>query len=344
VGSVGELLGRAEHDVATGWLPACQLAVAKDGELVAFETFGGATNDTRFCMFSCIKPLVASAVWLLIGDGALDVSRSVGDHIPELAHLGPEVTVERVMLHTGGFPKAPMAAVEGGDRERRRERFATWRLEWEPGSRFAYHGGSAHWVLADLLDRLGGADYRDVLESRVFRPLGLPRVLGVTPEDVAPLVWLGDGEPDVMHAYDTPEVLAAGHPGGGGVATAATLALFYQALLHDPGGLWDAGVLHDVKTNVRCRFPDDLLGVPVNRTLGLVLAGDDGRHIERYASFGQACSPSTFGHAGAHGQVAWADPETGISFAYLTNGLDPDMMKEGLRSYALATRAAELDL
>ena len=79
--------------------------------------------------------------------------------------------------------------------------------------------------------------------------------------------------------------------------------------MHDPGGLWDPDVLDDAKTNVRCVFPDNLLQVPVNRTLGLVLAGDDGQHFMRYGSFGVANSPRSIGHAGAHMQVGWGDPD-----------------------------------
>jgi CubicO group peptidase (beta-lactamase class C family) len=124
---------------------------------------------------------------------------------------------------------------------------------------------------------------------------------------------------------------------------AADLALFYQALLHNPEGLWDAAVLHDATTNVRCVLPDNLLQVPVNRTLGLVVAGDDGQHFMRYGSFGQANSPRAFGHAGAHMHVGWADPETGLSFAYCTNGIDADVMKEAVRGLRLSNLAAGLD-
>ena len=97
---------------------------------------------------------------------------------------------------------------------------------------------------------------------------------------------------------------------------AADLALFYQGLLRNPGGLWDASVLDDAKTNVRCNFPDNLLQVPVNRTLGLVLAGDDGQHFMRYGSFGVANSPRSIGH---------------------------DVMKEGARGVNLSGIAAALD-
>ena len=97
--------------------------------------------------------------------------------------------------------------------------------------------------------------------------------------------------------------------------TAAELAHFYQGLLHNPGEIWDAAPsLPMRRRNVRCNFDDPMLGVPVQRTLGLVLAGDDGKHELRYAIFGAACSPGSFGHAGANAQVAWADPATGFSF------------------------------
>ena len=349
--SVEELLDAARADVDRGWIPSCQLAVARDGEVVAFETFGSATNDTRYCIFSCTKPIVASAVWLLIGDGLLDPACRVADYIPEFAANGKEsVTVEQVMLHTAGFPNAVINEVKAGsDAVRRASTFAKWELEWEPGTRFEYHASSAHWVLVDLIERLGGVDFREFVEQRVTAPLGLPRLLGI-PEndqaDIAALVTVGDAPLDDTSVLrlDRPEVRAAGVPGGGAIMRAADLALFYQGLLHNPGGIWDSAVLDDAKTNVRCTFPDNLLQVPVNRTLGLVLAGDDGQHFMRYGGFGVANSPRSIGHAGAHMHIGWGDPETGISFAYCTNGLDNDVMKEGARGVNLSGIAAALDL
>ena len=112
----------------------------------------------------------------------------------------------------------------------------------------------------------------------------------------------------MLSALATPEGRAAGVPGGGAVMTAADLARFYSALLADPEGVWKPEVLADATGNIRCTLPDPLLGAPVNRTIGLVVAGDDGQHTMRYACFGAGVSPRAFGHAGAHGQVAWADP------------------------------------
>ena len=104
--------------------------------------------------------------------------------------------------------------------------------------------------------------------------------------------------------------------------------------------MWDPAVLSDATRNVRCTFTEPMFDVAVNRTIGLVVAGADGKHVLRYAGFGEACSPSSFGHAGAHMQIAWADPASGLSFAYLTNGLDGDQMREGARGVRLASLAA----
>ena len=348
----GPLLDAAEQLVADGTTPACQLAVARDNEVVCFETFGAATDATKFCVFSATKPIVASAVWLLIGDGLLDPARPVWHYVPEFASNGKErVTVEQVMLHTSGFPNAPMDAVEGGDTVTRVKRFTEWELEWEPGSRFEYHGTSAHWVLAELIERCSGADFRDFIDERVCAPNALPHLLGLLEEeqvDIAEGIPLGTRPDDAStmpvdgQALNRPDVRAAGVPGGGAIATAATMATFYQALLNDPNRVWDVNVLRDAKTNVRCTFPDPLMSVPANRSLGLVLAGDDGMHQFRYAFFGRDNSPGSFGHAGAFSQVAWADPATGISFSFLKNGLQADMMNDAVKVMRITDAAAAL--
>jgi CubicO group peptidase (beta-lactamase class C family) len=216
-------------------------------------------------------------------------------------------------------------------------------------------------VLAELIERVAGEDYRDVIERRVTTPMGLPRVLGVPPgaqAGIAELVAVGEpataeeieavlGVPgidvgevtsDNLLRFNEPEARAVGHPGGGGIMTAAQLATFYQHLLHDDGRLFDPTVLHDVRTNVRNRLPDPMLGHPANRTLGLQLAGDDGHANKR--GFGATSSPLAFGHAGAYGQIGWADPATGLSFAYCTNGMDLHQIREARRMVGLSSRAA----
>jgi CubicO group peptidase (beta-lactamase class C family) len=142
---------------------------------------------------------------------------------------------------------------------------------------------------------------------------------------------------EVLLGFNEPANLALGVPGGGAVSTAADFALFYQALLLDPAEVWAREVRLDGIAAIRNRFPDER-GVPANRTLGLVVAGDDGQSAGR--GMGHTVSPAAFGHNGAGGQIAWADPETGLSFAYLTNGMDQHVIRQGRRSIALSSLAA----
>jgi len=359
--AVGNLLTRARREVDDGLLPSCQLALALEGEIVVSETYGDATPATCYGVYSTTKALVAGAVWAVMGDGLLDPAQRVAELIPEFATNGKEViTLEQVLLHTAGFPHAPMLITRGDTSAGRCEAFARWRLNWEPGTRFEYHASSAHWVLAELLERVTGEDFRDVVEARVTRPAGIPRALGLesgsypfaevvtvgeaaTPQEIEavfgiPELPVTEVTPEALLAFNDPAVRRVGMPGGGAVMRAEDLALFYQAVLHNPGGMWKPEVLTDVTENVRNHFPDPLTGVPVNRTLGLIQAGDDGR--SHYRGMGRTVSPRAVGHNGAGGQIAWADPATGLSFAYVTNGLDQHILREPRRTTALASLAA----
>jgi CubicO group peptidase (beta-lactamase class C family) len=315
------------------------------------------------------------------------VSKRVVDYIPEFGTNGKDViTVEQVMLHTSGFPHAPFNALDWADKEKRYARFAKWRTNWEPGTRFEYHPTSAHWVLAELIERASGEDFRTFIRSRIIEPLGITRYeLGVPPErepsdrragippsseagperpferevrgDINTLVNTGEPvpaeelqrlfgidalpvtevTPEALIGFNHPKVRAVGVPGGGGVSTAADLALYYQGILHNPG-IWKPDVLTDVTTQVRNTFPD-YIGTPANRSRGLVIAGDDGKSGAR--GMGKTVSPRAFGHNGAGGQIAWADPETGLSFCYLMNGLDQNQLRGWRLTTAIASRAGK---
>jgi len=362
-----DLLARARRDVDEGTLPSCQVAVGLRGEVVAFEAFGDATPDTRYSVFSCTKPIVASAAWVLMGDGRLDVARPVADYVPEFATNGKHVvTVEQLLLHTSGFPSETLMPPEWDTREGRLAAFAAWKLKWAPGTAFEYHPTSAHWVLAEVIERVAGCDFRDAVQRLVTEPAGLRgRVLGLglgpgDQDGIAAMQVRGSpATPDELEAaigvrelpssevtdaallgFNRPDVRAVGVPGAGGVMRAADLALFYQRLLHDPDGIWDPVVLADATGTVHNSFGDLLFSMPANRTRGLVQAGGDGMSFLR--GFGSSVSPGAFGHNGAAGQVAWADPASGLSFAYVTNGIDAHVIRQFRRGMSLSTRAGTL--
>jgi CubicO group peptidase (beta-lactamase class C family) len=361
--AVDALLARARRDVDDGLLPACQVALALDGEVLVHEAFGDADLDTRFTIYSATKPFIASLIWQLLGEGSLQLEQPVHDVLPEFGTNGKDVvTLDHVLQHTSGFPRAPLGAPRWSTHEGRRQAFSDWRLNWEVGSQFEYHPTSAHWVLAELVHAVTGLDHTEALRTRVLEPLGLTQfALGPAldaQEGIADLVLVGEpATPDELEAalgirevevgevtdeallgLNDPTARTVGLPGGGGVSTAADVASFYQALLHDPKGLWDPDVLADATGVVRNTFPDPMLGMPINRTRGLVVAGDDGRSNLR--GMGRTVSPQAFGHNGAAGQVAWADPATGLSFCYLTSGRDLHLLREHRRTTAVASLAA----
>jgi CubicO group peptidase (beta-lactamase class C family) len=339
---VAKLLALVDNEVSTGRLPAGQLALALDGDVVVSHT-AGAPGESRFTTFSVTKALTAAVAWLY-----LTPETRVVDLIPEFAGGGKElVTVEHLLTHTAGFPRAPITSEVAADPQTRRARFASWRLDWEPGTRLEYHATSAHWVVATMVEVVAGKDFRDVVRERVVEPLGLAALrLG---EDVPALDVVHVGKPS-----DTPDPLAAdpawllrfnepfvrrvGIPGAGAVSTADDVALLYQHLLHDPKGLWDPDVLADGTGHVRCTLPDPWTGVPANRTLGLTVAGDDGKAAVR--QFGRATGPRAFGAIGIGGQIGWADPGSGLSFCFLTNGLERDQVATFLRADRMSTYAA----
>jgi len=373
--AIERLVERARASVEAGDIPSCQLALARHGELALITTLGRATvggqtvaptNDTLYATFSCTKGLMAVAAWLLVEDGLLDPVRRVADLVPEFGTNGKDVvTIEQLYLHTCGFPSAPFSPLEWDDRARRLERFARWRLEWEPGSRFVYHPTSSMWVAAEVIERLSGLDYRDFVRQRIAEPLGVPQLrIGVPDADharIADVVYSGgaptreelaaagwpaelpkaDVSEDAILGLNTPEIRRIGLPGGGAIGTAGDLALFYQALVRNPRHRGPS-ILRPETIARACivrtsGLTDPLFGKPVNRAFGVVVAGESDRATR---GFGPTGSPRMFGHNGAGGQIAWCDPDTGLSFAFCTNGFDRNAIRQARRTVALSARAA----
>ena len=358
---VTELIARCRREVDDGLLPSCQIALGLNGEIVVDETIGDALPETRYCFFSATKPFVAAAIWQLLSEDLLQLDAPISTYLPEFADNGKaDITVEQVMLHTSGFPHAPMGPAVWATAESRRKRMAEWRLNWDPGTRYEYHPTSAHWVLAELISEVTGRPYAEEIHHRVTEPLGLPRILGIEFEQQGGIAELtlceGEATPDELEAvfgirvmppsevndetiirFNDAETRTIGVPGGVGYGRAVDLAAFYQALLHNHDGVWDPAMLQNAVGQVHNNLPDPM-GVPANRGLGVILAGDDGLTNRR--GLGRTVSPRAFGHNGVGGQIAFCDPDTGLSFAYTTNGLDRHQIRQPRRGTSIASLAA----
>ena len=369
------LFVRVEKEVRDNLLPSAQVAVARHGRIAGMRSFGTvrhqgrpaeASDETLYVVFSATKAITSAAAWLLIQEGKLDPGERVAAIVPEFGTNGKDgVRVEQLFTHTAGFPHAPFRPAEFLDREKRLARFARWRLSFEPGTRFEYHPSSSMYVLAEIIERLAGTSYGDFVRRRIAEPLGLRDLWTGLPLALHPRLAdcehvgealsdddyrrLGFPPPPVtevteeaIQSFNRSEVRLAGIPGGGGTMTAADLALFYQALLD--GGralcgseLWSPRTLALARSVRTGELVDPVFGKRVQRGLGIVIAGDAER---TFRGFGHTNSEEAFGHNGAGGQLAWADPASGLSLGYCTNGHDRNVVRQARRSVGIASRAA----
>ena len=365
IDKVSELLTRVQKEVKEGLLPSAQVALARNGKVGVFESYGSAKPESLTCIFSATKAITSAAAWILIQDGKLDENEIVADIVPEFGTNEKEkITVQQLFTHTAGFPSAPFAPLDWVDKDKRYARFSKWRLNWEPGTRYEYHPSSSMWVIAEVIERRSGQDYTAFVKQHVTGALGLTNLIvglsaeegkraldveysgdPLTPEDYA---RMGIPEPPVTEVteeallnFNLDEVRAVGVPGGGGYANAHDLALFYQALLQgglEGNQLWSESTLNSVRSIRSGDLRDPLFRQLANRGLGIIISGDESRN---FRGFGKTNSPQAFGHNGAGGQIAWVDPESGLSLAYLTSGHDRNNVRQGKRGVAISSIAAE---
>ena len=316
-----------------GRYPGAQFALARHGKLAAFRSYGNARTgpapvptgpDTLFLLFSNTKVLVSSAVWLLVEDGIISLNDPVAEYMPAFAANGKEsVTVQQVMTHQGGFPNANITRTAWADHALMREQVCAFELEWPAGSQLHYHPRSAHYVLAMLIEAVTGRDYRDVIRERMIEPLGLGHelYLGVPADQQARCVDVG-GEP--VEEKNTAGFREAGLPFGGSFGTARAQVAFYQMLVH-AGRLNGARILSPRMIEY---LTTDFTGARIDRNHNREMHRALGPHKRGTGGhaciFGSLASPLTFGHGGIGTNVCWGDPSSGVSFAYLSNEIQPN--------------------
>lgn len=332
-----------EGHISDGFYPGAQIALARHGKLALSRTFGSAridparlpaTDSTLWLLYSNTKVITAAAIWALVEDGALTFGDKIADHVPEFASHGKgEITLIQLLTHQAGFPSAamPLSPAAWTDHELLRTLVCGFTLEWTPGSRLHYHALAAHWVAAVVIEAVAKVDFRDFIRKRVIEPLGLGSELyvGVPDTEMARTAEMHVPAPDgkklvKMTEENTDAFRRAGVPGGGGYATARAMAAFYQMMVQ--GGvlngvrLFSPRMIQFVTRNFTGDRVDTYMGMPMHRGLGPHSRG----MTEGIRGLGSLASPTTFGHGGVGSSYCWGDPETGVSFAYLTNGRIPD--------------------
>ena len=338
---LAQLEQRIESHIAQDRYPGAQIAIARHGSFALVRSFGKArlqpvsTNpddDMLWLLYSQTKVIVAAALWQLVDRGILRFAGRIADHIPQFDRNGKEdITLHQLLTHQGGFPSATVPDEVWTNHELLRDSVCDFTLEWTPGSKVQYHSGSAHWVGAALIEAATGRDYRDVVRDDLLAPVGLDGdiFVGVPPnvqQRCADMYARDDDQDDQMVLTDrnTPEFRAAGVLDGGGYATAQGMAAFYQMLL--AGGSVNGNrvlsprVIQFATRNHTEERIDENMGMPMHRGLGPHVRGT----TPSIRGLGTIASPATFGHGGAGSSYSWADPDSGVSFSYLTNCRAPE--------------------
>ncbi|MFI7367742.1 serine hydrolase domain-containing protein [Streptomyces sp. NPDC050149] len=319
--------------------PGAQLAVYRTGQQVVDLWAGdGIDGDSLPAVYSSTKGAAHLVVALLVQDGTLDLDRTVASYWPEFAAEGKgALTLRELLGHRAG-----LVGIEGGfsEADLADDRVIAARLAerapfWEPGKEYGYHALVIGALTGEVVRRATGRSVQELFEERVRAPYGLDLYLGQpaelepryvpirpmnpTPEQKAALAarpFDPKGLPavafnvptDLVAWINTPSVRALGPASVGGVGSARALAGMYAATLGE-----FAGRPALLKPEIRAEFAR------------LGLAGTDrvteetdhfGLGFERPKEVYPSLGDDAYGHCGAAGSQAFADPASGIAYGY----------------------------
>lgn len=328
------------------------VAVTLAGEVV-LDLWGGWTDaartrpwerDTLVNVYSTTKGVVAVCAHRLAEAGALDLDAPVARYWPEFAAAGKaRLPVRWLLSHQVGLPalRDPVPAERRYDWTFMTDALARETPWWEPGTAHGYHARTFGYLAGEVIRRVDGRTVGAYLREELSDPLeldfhvGLPTELDGRCAEMLPAPAGPAGANPVAAALADPDSLpgkvfgnppigpdevntrawrAAEIPAGNGHGTARGLARLYGALA--TGGTLDGfhvlgpQALERAVTEAAAG-PDRVLH-PLHTRFGLGFF-----LTQPMIPFGP--NPRSFGHPGAGGSIAFADPDAGLGFAYVMN-------------------------
>ena len=303
--------------------------------------------ETQALSFSSTKGLAAMVIHRLADRGLIDYDEPVASFWPEFAAAGKErITVRELLSHRAGLYDVRAVARDGNDlldhlgMERR---LAAAQPQGPPG-RPAYHAFTFGWLASGLARAVTGKGMRELVRTELAEPLetaGLELGIGDGPTQPAEMVgrslriytafgiaatpllgWLpvtqagfralqAPGFAELCRGPD-PEVWRTEMPAINGALSADGLSRLYAPLAN--GGVTpDGSRFLSAETvervgRVQTRGVDRVLGVRMRWRLGFHHAFALGRP-----------GPRALGHYGFGGSGGWGDPDTGVSFGFVSS-------------------------
>lgn len=312
-------------------------------------------EDTPVLVYSTTKGVTAICVHRLAQDRVLDLDVPVASYWPEYAAAGKaRTTVRHLLSHRAGLPvvDAHLTPEQALAWDPAVQALAAQAPLWEPGTRHGYHAVTFGWLVGEVVRRATGRSLGRYLAEEVAAPLGLDLWIGLPPEKeplVARLLPAGPlkvsreelaamppeqlerlramaekgslmqralNPTDPPLSFNRPAVHAAELPAANGIGTARSLARLYAATIGEVDGvrLLDEATLASA-TVEQSSGPDAVLAVDTRFGSGFLLP----------SPFSPLMGPRSFGHSGAGGSLTFADPDSGVAFAYVMN-----KMQQGL--------------
>ena len=341
-----------EANFAEGHELGARFSFAVEGEIV-IDLIGGwadraqtkpFADDTLTPLFSTTKAITAFMIARLVGQGRLSYGQRVAELWPAFGAAGKDrLTVEQLLSHQAGLCglPGPMEPADWYDWDGVCARLAAMTPLWPPGSASGYHPVTFGYLAGEIFQLADGRTIGTALRQDIAKPLGLDLWIGLpetedhrvaemrrppTMPDLGPMT-----EPKRL-AFFTKWASPGGRgegqwrraeiPSANGHATAPALALLMAAL----GSDGDLGVSRLLSPGLaaeaaRQRIAGDDLVLPYRMSWGAGFIRNQGLGI--YGP-GQA----SFGHSGWGGSCAFADPERGVSGAYVMNRQSAELIAD----------------
>lgn len=329
-----------------------RFALAIEGKIVVDLRGGWAdrdrtapfAEDTLTPVFSTTKAIASLMIARLVDQDRLGYGQRVVELWPEFGAAGKDsLTVEQVLSHQGGLCglPGPMTPADWFDWDGVCARLAAMTPLWPPGSASGYHPVTFGYLAGEIFRRADGRTLGTALRQDIAGPLGLDLWIGLPDAEHARVaeVRRPPAMPD-LGPMTEPKRLAfftgwaspggvdratsrrAEIPSANGHATAPALARLMASLASDG----DLGVTQVLSSGVaaeaaRERIAGQDLVLPYRMSWGAGFIRNRGLWI-----YGPGAE--TFGHSGWGGSCAFADPERGISGAYVMNRQSAELIAD----------------
>lgn len=314
------------------------------------------TEETMVLVWSATKGPAAACVLHACQEHHVDLHTPVAEVWPEFAAAGKErVTIAELLSHHAGLPalwvEAPVL-----DHNAVASALAATAPAWPHGEAHGYHPRTFGFLADEVVRRVAKVRLAEYWRAHFAEPLGLEFHLGLPaarvaePSSVFPpktsppkgdafytafmtpgsLTAKAFASPHGLHsvaAMNSPEARMAEFPAFGGIGTAQALARFYALLAE--GGVLDGRRIFerqtlDWMTTTLTQGEDRVLLMDTAFSAGFMRDPVDTAGRKTRELFGP--SPRAFGHPGAGGSFAFADPEHRLAFAYVMNQMEPGVL------------------